>query len=111
MDAAVRIKDVYEDFEPKADSLFFKTGSHGLISFHGNNYNIKKRMSAEQKERLTNDPAFVQISTDCYVNVLKIIAIEDDHLCFGVFKGEAKRIPVSKRKQQIIKQMLGPNHH
>lgn len=43
-------KDMYEDFEPKKDSLFFKIGSQGLISFHGQNYHIRRRLSQEQKK-------------------------------------------------------------
>ena len=35
-------RNMYEDFVVETDILFFKTGSHGLVSFHGRNYNIKR---------------------------------------------------------------------
>lgn len=40
-------KNVYEDFEIDQYILFFKVGvrSQGLVSFHGSNYSIKKRMT------------------------------------------------------------------
>ncbi len=93
----------YENIEPHKDTLFFKVGAHGLISFHGRNYNIKKRMSAEQRTLLMQDPSFFRVSSDCYVNVDKIKEIADDYLYFGDRSSGCKRLPVSKRKQQMIK--------
>ncbi|WP_027092116.1 LytTR family transcriptional regulator DNA-binding domain-containing protein [Cohnella thermotolerans] len=103
MDVAV---NDYENFEPRKDTLFFKVGTHGLISFHGRNYNIKKRMSVEQRNQLLKDPSFFRVSSDCYVNVDKITDISDDNLYFGDRSAGSKRIPVSKRKQQQIKQRM-----
>src|SRR5947209_660557 len=107
MNVALQSKNVYEDFEPKSDILYFKVGAHGLISFHGRNYNIKKRMSSDDGRRLMNDEAFLQISSDCYVNVGKITHLAEDCLIFG---DSAKRISCSKRKQQLVKQLLGGLH-
>lgn len=98
--------NLYDDFEPQRDTLFFKLGSHGIISFHGRNYNIRKRMSAEERIRLIEHEAFFRLSSDCYVNVDKITEIADDHLIFGERHGGAKRLPVSKRKQQLIRQRM-----
>lgn len=104
MNAALQEKNVYEDFEPRHDTLFFKVGTHGLISFHGRNYNIKKRMSAEERTRLISDTStFFRVSSDCYVNVLNISVMSDDYVFFG---DSSKRISCSKRKQQIIRQLM-----
>lgn len=104
MNAALQDKNVYEDFDPRKDTLFFKVGAHGLISFHGRNYNIKKRMSAEERNLLINDTTtFFRVSTDCYVNVPNISVMSDDFLFFG---DSSKRISCSKRKQQIIRQLM-----
>jgi|HigsolmetaAR204D_1030405.scaffolds.fasta_scaffold00596_19 DNA-binding LytR/AlgR family response regulator len=96
----------YEVIDPKKDTLYFRVGSHGLISFHGRNYNIKRRMSAEQRLGLMQDPDFVRVSSDCYANLNKISAIVDDYIYFEDQNPGGKRLPVSKRKQQIIRQLL-----
>lgn len=111
MNTALEHKNVYEDFEPKHDTLFFKVGSHGMISFHGKNYNIKRRMSTEQRSNLTSDASFIQVNADCYVNVDKIRSIESDYIYFGSEMASNKRIPVSRRKQQQIQQRLAEMKH
>ncbi|RUS47978.1 LytTR family transcriptional regulator DNA-binding domain-containing protein [Cohnella sp. AR92] len=98
--------NLYDTFEPHKDSLFFRVGTHGLISFHGRNYNIKKRMSTEQKVGLLRDESFFRVSSDCYVNVDKISDISEDYLIFGDSSAGSKKLPVSKRKQQMIKHLL-----
>ncbi|MBB6635629.1 LytTR family transcriptional regulator DNA-binding domain-containing protein [Cohnella thailandensis] len=98
--------NLYDTFEPQKDSLYFKVGTHGLISFHGRNYNIKKRMSPEQRNGLLRDDTFFRLTSDCYVNVDKISDIAEDCLIFGDRSAGSKKLPVSKRKQQIIKQLL-----
>ncbi|WP_255570429.1 LytTR family transcriptional regulator DNA-binding domain-containing protein [Cohnella sp. CFH 77786] len=104
MSGATRDKNVYEDFEPRTDTLFFKVdSSHGLVSFHGRNYNIKKRLSADERNRLMSDAAFFRLDSNCYVNAGKISRMEDDAICFG---DTNKRIPCSKRKQQMILNLL-----
>ncbi|MBB6731659.1 LytTR family transcriptional regulator DNA-binding domain-containing protein [Cohnella zeiphila] len=101
----VALKD-YANIEPRTDTLFFKVGAHGLISFHGPNYNIKKRWSAEQRTALMEDPSFFRVSSDCYVNLRKIAGLSDDCLYFDDASGGSKRLPISKRKQQIVKQWM-----
>lgn len=104
MNVALQEKNVYEDFEPHKDTLFFKIGSHGLISFHGRNYNIRRRMSADERSRLMADTStFFKINSECYVNVRNIAAMTDDCLLFG---DSTKRIPCSKKKQQMIAQLM-----
>ncbi|TFE28566.1 hypothetical protein [Cohnella luojiensis] len=104
MNVALQEKNVYEDFEPRQDTLFFKVGAHGLISFHGRNYNIKKRLSADERNRLITDSAtFFRITSDCYVNVRNISGLGEDHIFFG---DTSKRLSCSHRKQQMIRQLM-----
>ncbi|WP_256757069.1 hypothetical protein [Cohnella sp. WQ 127256] len=104
MTVALQEKNVYEDFEPHQDTLFFKVGSHGLISFHGRNYNIKKRLSSDERNRIMADSAtFFRVSSDCYVNVKNITTLGENHIFFG---DTTKRLSCSQRKQQMIRQLI-----
>jgi hypothetical protein len=104
MNVALQEKNVYEDFEPRQDTLFFKVGAQGLISFHGRNYNIKKRLSADERNKLLTDSAtFFKVSSDCYVNVRNISIMGEHHIFFG---DTSKRLSCSQRKQQMIRQLL-----
>lgn len=104
MNAALQQKNVYEDFDPKADTLFFKVGTHGLISFHGRNYNIKKRMSADERNQLIADTStFFRVSSDCYVNLRNISSMGDANIFFG---DSSKRVSCSGRKLQMIREKL-----
>ncbi|MCC3373309.1 LytTR family transcriptional regulator DNA-binding domain-containing protein [Cohnella sp. REN36] len=103
MDVALRL---YDSFEPHDEAYFFRVGAYGLVCFHGRNYNIKKRMSAEETTRLTQDAAFMRISSDCYVNVNRVLEIEGDCICFGEGPGLNNRLPVSRRKQQLVRQAM-----
>ncbi|WP_123043672.1 LytTR family transcriptional regulator DNA-binding domain-containing protein [Cohnella candidum] len=104
MNGALQDKNVYEDFEPRKDTLFFKVdSSHDLVSFHGRNYNIKKRLSPDERKRLMSDAAFFRLDSNCYVNAGKIIRMENDAI---IFDDTSKRIPCSRRKQQMIMNLL-----
>ena len=103
MNVALQEKDVYEDFDPRQDTLFFKVGAHGIISFHGRNYNIKKRMTADDRNRLITDSAtFFQISSNCYVNVKNIAVMGEHQIYFG---DTSKQLSCSQRKLQMIRQL------
>ena len=106
MSVAAMDQDLYESFEPRSDSLFFRIGEQGVISFHGRNCNLRKRISTEQKLSLITDDAFFRLSSDCYVNVDRITAVENDCLYFEDHINEAKRIPLSRRQQEQILQKL-----
>lgn len=104
MQVASQDTTMYEAFDPIADTLYFKIGHHGLISFHGRNYNIKKRLSADERNNiLSNSATFFPITSTCYVNVQKISNIGDEHIYFG---DSSKTISCSSRKQQRIRAML-----
>jgi DNA-binding LytR/AlgR family response regulator len=106
MSVALETRNVYEEFEVETDILFFKIGAQDLVSFHGKNYNIRKRMSAEQLAKLTSNIGFFQVQSDCFVNLKKISTIEHDYLYFGQKGTEAKSLPVSRRKQQALRALL-----
>ncbi|MDT3425607.1 DNA-binding LytR/AlgR family response regulator [Paenibacillus forsythiae] len=99
--------NVYEDFEVETNVLFFKVGNHDLVIFHGRNYNIKKRMSAEQLGRLLKSPSYFHVQGEVYVNLNKISSIEDDFIYFGEKGAYAKRVHIPRRKQEAIRQLLG----
>ena len=102
-------RNVYEDFEVKTDILFFKTGTHGLISFHGRNYNIKKRMTAEQITALLSGKQFFNVGGNCYVNVDKVSSIEQGIVYFGEKAPSAKMLRIPKRKQELLKKRIEEN--
>ncbi|WP_139995834.1 MULTISPECIES: LytTR family transcriptional regulator DNA-binding domain-containing protein [Paenibacillus] len=99
-------RNVYEDFELESDVLYFKLGMQGLVSFHGRNYNIKKRMTAEQIEQLTHERSFYQISSNCFINIGKIKTIADGTIYFGSDISESKQVTVNRRKQYVIQQLF-----
>lgn len=102
MNAALTTRNLYEEFEVAKDILFFKVGSHGLISFHGRNYHIRKRLPADQQAKLMNDSNFFRVSSNCYINIRKVSTIENDCVYFGSRASGAKYAPISKRKQQLL---------
>ncbi len=100
--------DLYEQFEPRKDSLFFRIGgTPDLISFHGRNYRIRKRITADQMKSLIDDSSFIRVSTDCYVNVNRVTAVEDDCLFFQEKTYGQNRMPVSRKMQEIIRERIG----
>lgn len=103
---ALSERNVYEDFDLESDILYFKTGIQGLVSFHGRNYNIKKRMTAEQIQQLTSDHGFYPVSSNCYINIGKIKTISDGTIYFGTDVSESKQVTVNRRKQYVIQQLF-----
>jgi len=103
-----RDRDVYERFDPFDDTLFFKTGARGVICFHGPNFNIRKRLTDDERKRLLSSPLFVRVSSNCYINIRKVSDIDDAYVYFaGSGKSpDAKRVAVSGRTQQLIRRKL-----
>jgi DNA-binding LytR/AlgR family response regulator len=99
-------QDLYEQFEPKKDTLFFRIGAQDLISFHGRNYHIRKRISPDQRKSLFDDSSFIRVSTDCYVNVNRVTAVEDDCLFFQEKTYGLNRMPVSRKMQELIRERI-----
>ena len=106
MNVALQERNVYENFELESDILFFKVGVQNLVSFHGRNYNIKKRMSSEQLKQLTDNKNFFAISSSCFINIGKIKSIASGTIYFGADISDAKQISVNRRKQSMIQQLF-----
>ncbi|ALS29800.1 LytTR family transcriptional regulator DNA-binding domain-containing protein [Paenibacillus cisolokensis] len=106
MNAAERERNVYEEFDVVRDILYFRVGAHHLVSFHGRNYNIKRRMSADQIRKLTADAHFFKVSSDCYVNLGKVDAIRDGIVVFRVPGADGKQIVISRRKRNQLQTLL-----
>lgn len=105
MNVGLEEKNVYEDLNPH-DAYFFKVGGHGLVCFHGRNYSIKKRLSADQTSKLISDSSFYRVSTNCYVNLLKVSSIQDNVLLFRDQIHGIKKIHVPRRNLEQIKRLL-----
>ncbi|GGG62838.1 MULTISPECIES: LytTR family transcriptional regulator DNA-binding domain-containing protein [Paenibacillus] len=106
MNSTLSGRNVYEDFDLESDVLFFKIGSLELVSFHGRNYNIKKRMTAEQIQKLTQERSFFQVSSNIYINIGKIKSIAGGIVYFGGEHSECKQLPVPRRKQYVIQKLF-----
>ncbi len=106
MNTSLQERNVYEDFDLESDILYFRMGTQGLVSFHGRNYNIKRRMTAEQLKQLMSQPQFFQISSNCYINIYNIKSIASGTIYFGAAYSESKQLPVNRRKQYVIQQLF-----
>lgn len=106
MNATLSQRNIYEDFDLESDVLFFKIGTLGLVSFHGRNYNIKRRMTVEQIKQLTSESSFYQVNTNCYINIGKIKSIAGGIIYFGSEYSESKQLPIPRRKQYVIQQLF-----
>lgn len=106
MNVALNERNVYENFDVESDVLYFKTGVQGLVSFHGRNYNRKKRMTADEIQQLVGQPVYYQVSSNCYINLTKIKSIQDGTIFFGTALSDAKRLTVNRRKQYVIEQLF-----
>ncbi|GBK63285.1 MAG: LytTR family transcriptional regulator DNA-binding domain-containing protein [Paenibacillus macerans] len=105
MNVGLEERNVYEDLDPH-DTYFFKIGVHGLVCFHGRNYSIKQRLSAEQTSKLISDPNFYRISTNCYVNLSKVSDIQDNVVYFRDERHGIKTIHVPKRNLGQMKRLI-----
>lgn len=103
----------FEEFEIEQDILFFKMDERapGLVSFHGKNYNMKKRMSFEQMNLLQLNDCFFQVNSTCFVNINKIKLVENAIIYFGETFHEDKHITVSIWKQQRLKQLVNQRNN
>ncbi|SDS34909.1 transcriptional regulator, LytTR family [Paenibacillaceae bacterium GAS479] len=103
-------RNVYEDFDVETDILYYRLGSLGLVSFHGSNYNIKKKLSAEQITSLRGNEVFFPVTSGCYVNTALISTIEDNTIYFGSKGPESKRVPLSRWKAYLLRSHLSRAH-
>jgi len=111
MNLAMDTRNVYENFEVEKDILFFKVGRLGLVSFHGRNYNIKKRLTTDQLKAFMTSGLFVHVHSNYYVNLDKIVALEDGYLRFDMGGFESKQVQVSIWRQAHVKHLISGRKH
>ncbi|NMO96519.1 LytTR family transcriptional regulator DNA-binding domain-containing protein [Paenibacillus lemnae] len=104
-------RNVYEDFVVETDILFFKTGTHSLVSFHGKNYNIKKKMTADQMTALLSGKQFFNVGGNCYVNVDKATEVEQGIVYFGDKSPTSKVLRIPRWKQEQLKRLMSASKH
>lgn len=105
MNVALDVKNTYEDFILQRDIMYFRVGERGLVSFHGKNYHVKKRLSTEQLAEITSDSYFFKVNTDCYVNTSKILNIQDGKVYFELKGSESKFTTITKLRQHRLKEI------
>src|ERR1700730_11788304 len=107
MNVALETRNLYEDFVLEKDILYYRTGHRGLVSFHGKSFNVRRRLSAEQLQKILSDGPFYKVNIDCYVNIMKIQAIKDSHVYFESYDpDDVKCVPVSRHKHFRLKELL-----
>ncbi|MGG1555550.1 MULTISPECIES: LytTR family transcriptional regulator DNA-binding domain-containing protein [Paenibacillus] len=106
MNVALDVMNTYEDFNLEKDIMYFRVGEQGLVSFHGKNYHVKKRLSSDQIQAMTSDASFFKVNTDCYVNTRKIQHIQDGKVFFDTKGSEAKYTPITKLRQHRLKEIV-----
>ncbi len=106
VNATLSERNIYEDFDLDADILYFRTGTQGLVSFHGRNYNIKKRMTAEQLQELIHHQGFYAVGGGCYININKIKTIDSGNIYFDSDIADSRQMAVNRRKQYVIQQLF-----
>jgi DNA-binding LytR/AlgR family response regulator len=107
MNAALETRNTNEDFDfvLEKDILYFRTGHHGLVSFHGKNFNVKRRLSTEQLHQIIADGIFLQVNTDCFANLNKINSIKDKRIYFEINNPDSKTIPISRLRLYRLKNL------
>jgi hypothetical protein len=109
MNAALETRVINEDFdfELEREILYFRMGHHGLVSFHGKNFNVKRRLSAEQLQQIIADGAFFKVNADCYANLNKIKVIKDNRIYFiSSSTDTTKSVSISRLKHYRLKEIL-----
>lgn len=104
MNVGVKETNLYESCEK--DSYYFKIGRLGFASFHGRNYHIRKRITAEQLNSYLASGQFVKVSSGCYINMSKASSLTDGKLRFEQGGIDSKELPIPRWKQQHIKNLL-----
>jgi hypothetical protein len=114
MNLALETRNVYEDFDLEKDILYYRTGKHGLVSFHGRNFNVRRRLTKEQLQKMVTEGTFFKVNNDCYVNLTKIKMVKDGRIYFEFYNADAKCVTISKHKHYRLKELLlqlEPNHN
>lgn len=105
LSVALNERTLCEDFDLQEEILFFKIGSEGLVSFHGNNFSRKVQLSPSDQKQLTKTKGYHPISSSCYINVSNIKSIISGAIYFGGDFSSSKMLPVNKRTELKLKQL------
>jgi hypothetical protein len=106
MQSALDKERAFEEFVLERDILYFRIGDHGLVSFHGRNFNWRKRYSSDELQRMLSNQTFFQVNTDCYVNTGKISAVKEGSVLFDTGDSEGKSVMITKLRQGRLKDIL-----
>lgn len=106
MNLAQESSNTYRDFDLEKDILFFKVGQRGLVSFHGKNFNVTKRMSSEQLQRIVKNTLFLKVNTECYANLQKIATVSKGKVLFETLSHLHKSVAITKLRQYALLEML-----
>jgi DNA-binding LytR/AlgR family response regulator len=106
MSVELERKRSFDEFKMEQDILYFKVGDHGLVSFHGKNFNIKKRMSSQEFEQLKSNASFFRANTTCYINLEKIDAVQDGRVLFDATNPEGKSVMVTRLRENRLKEIF-----
>ncbi|MNI71225.1 hypothetical protein D3C73_1270860 [compost metagenome] len=106
MNVALETRNIYDDFSIQQDILYFRVGDHGLVSFHGRNFNVKKRLSTDQMNQYMADSSFFKANTDCYVNLGKVESIQDGKVCFDLHDSNSKHVALTKLRESRLRELL-----
>jgi hypothetical protein len=106
MNVTLETRNIYEDFVLEMDILYYRMGNHGLVSFHGKNFNVHRRLTQEQLQKMVTEGTFFKVNNDCFVNLTKINTIKDGRVYFESYSDDAKCVTVSKPKLHRLKELL-----
>jgi DNA-binding LytR/AlgR family response regulator len=99
-------RNSYENFVLEKDILYFRIKDRGLVSFHGKNFNIKRRMTSEQLSSMMSSSDFFKVNTECFVNLKKVRMIQDNRVYFGLQSEDSKSVSITKLRQNQLKGFL-----
>jgi DNA-binding LytR/AlgR family response regulator len=106
MNAALEQRNMVEDFILEKDILYYRTGQHHLVSFHGKNFNVRRRLSTEQLQKMIAEGTFYKVNNDCYVNIGKVKTIQDNRVYFESLSSDAKFVPIDRLKNHRLKELI-----
>lgn len=106
LSVALNERTVCNDFDLEKEILFFKIGSEGLVSFHGNHFSRKVQVSFVDQKQLAKTKGYFPISSNCFVNAAKVKAIISGSIYFGGDFTSSKMLPISKRVELKLSQFL-----
>jgi hypothetical protein len=99
-------RNSYEDFILVKDILYFRIKDRGLVSFHGKNFNVKRRMSSDQLGSMMSSSDFFKVNTDCFVNLKMVQMIQDNRVYFGPKSEDSKSVSITKLRSNQLKGFL-----